>query len=444
MTSNLRHVMTVGMLVAISIVNMEAGSHNTVIADSTACTPLPGASLFDCNGNVIGMCDAKGRFPYIPATSYPVTVRYLGFKEKIVTDNRTDTIFLQEIAAELPEVVVESRSHKMLHMLAYVREYSTLSTYTDTVQLFREKMVDYMLPADKTVRFIGWSIPRILKSRSYYRFTDSQGTDSVSSECNQHFSWSDWIGVTAPPELPRGLTGMESSTDTLRGKYGIMEVWTKNASRVSVDVDVLADTTSRKWVPNLSVFFRNRLDFDRFNVRFNYGNVAGDSIAPMDLTGYSFNIESNGRGHPMFMFNRVDEPFFVNTYAEVYIIDKEYVTIKEAKKWERLSSRDLADLEIYEATEAPELQPSTLALIHRVNNIDNGQVRLALTPDARLGTQKVVKPDFGKRVLQLFKTVTGISHARASRKRKQQWREFRHDVMRENNSRGKPQSPREQ
>ncbi len=77
-----------------------------------------------------------------------------------------------------------------------------------------------------------------------------------------------------------------------------------------------------KWVPNLSGFFRRNLDFENFRVRFNYGDVVGDTISPMDLAGYSFNIESRGRGHEMFRFNRVDEPCFVSTYAEVYILDK--------------------------------------------------------------------------------------------------------------------------
>ena len=62
--------------------------------------------------------------------------------------------------------MVESRQQKVMHMLAYVREYSTLTTYTDTVFLFREKMVDFMLNTDPKVKFQGWSYPRILKSSS--------------------------------------------------------------------------------------------------------------------------------------------------------------------------------------------------------------------------------------------------------------------------------------
>ena len=69
---------------------------------------------------------------------------------------------------ELPEVLVESRHRNMLHVLAYVREYSTLTTYRDTVFLFREKMVDFMLPANKKTGYRGWRIPRVIRSESYY------------------------------------------------------------------------------------------------------------------------------------------------------------------------------------------------------------------------------------------------------------------------------------
>ena len=45
---------------------------------------------------------------------------------------------------ELPELMVKSGRDKILHILAYVREFSELTTYTDTVALFREKMVDFI------------------------------------------------------------------------------------------------------------------------------------------------------------------------------------------------------------------------------------------------------------------------------------------------------------
>ena len=254
-------------------------THSAIVADSLTRKPLPSASLFDHKGNAVGITNARGRMPLISRSSYPVTVRYLGFKEKTIETPGADTIFLQENAASLPEIVVESGRHKVLHVLAYVREFSTLTTYTDTVFLFREKMVDFMLNPDRKVRFKGWSNPRILTSRSYYRFTNDRGLDSVSNVSNNHFSWADWIGIVPARELSPALKDRSSASDTVRGKYSPTEIWTRTDDRVTVDVNVLADTTSRKWVPNLSGFFHDNLEFENFRVRFSYDNILSDSAS---------------------------------------------------------------------------------------------------------------------------------------------------------------------
>ncbi|MCM1092990.1 MAG: hypothetical protein NC421_03470 [Lachnospiraceae bacterium] len=418
----LRFVIAISVL-CFSVLAMEGRSGSMVVADSVTHSPLPHASIFDRDGNVIGVCDSRGCIPYVSEDSYPIAIRYLGFKEGVVWSPDTDTIFLRESFSELPEIVVESRRHKIMHILAYLREYSTLTTYSDTVFLFREKMVDYMLPTDKNIRFKGWSKPRILKTKSYYRFTNGQGIDSVSDESNYHFSWSDWVGIAPSAKLPAKLLDNECASDTLRGKYSSAEIWTKKDGSVNVDVNVLADTASRKWVPNLSGFFRNRLDFENFRVRYRYCDVVADTISPTDLAGYSFNIESNGRGHDMFQFNRVDQRFFVSTYAEVYVVDKEYITVGEARKWHKRKF-DEDKIEIYEPIEAPELQPSIQELVERVNGVDKEKVRLGVAPDHRLVNRNVVKRNFGHRVLQLMKTATGISRVRAKKSWNRQWNEF--------------------
>ena len=119
-----------------------------VVADSTTRVPLPSASVFGSSGLAIGKTDSRGCLPFIPEGDYPVLVSYIGFEDKILETAPADTVFLTESIPELPEVLVETRARKVLHMLAYVREYSTLSTYSDTVTLFREKMVDFMIVPD--------------------------------------------------------------------------------------------------------------------------------------------------------------------------------------------------------------------------------------------------------------------------------------------------------
>ncbi len=133
----------------------------------------------------------------------------------------------------------------------------------------------------------------------------------------------------------------------------------------------------------------------------------------------------------MFRFNRVDQRFFVSTYGEVYVLDKEYITVKEAKKWENRKF-DLDKIDIYEPMEAPELQPSIQELVERVNNVNKEGVRLETAPDHRLIGREVVKRNFGHRVLQLLKTATGIGRVRAKRSWNRQWHEFTRKNMDEN------------
>lgn len=417
-----------------------AEGKNVIVADSATHRPLPGASVFKSNGIALGITDNRGCIPSILSDDFPIIIRYLGFGEKTVKPEEcTDTIFLSEVPYELLEVNVESRQHKVLHLLAYVREYSNMSTYTDTVFLFREKMVDFMLPTEAKSKFKGWRAPRVLKSDSYYRFSNYDGLDSVSSKCNNHFSWSDWIGIPPTPVLPPGLCGLETGTDTLRGKYSPSEIWVRRGDRVTAEIDILADTLRRKWVPGLVPFFRRGLDFSDFRIRYKYDNLANDSICPTDIAGYSFNVQSRGRGHAMFRFNKIDEPCFVNTFAEVYIIDKEYISVKEARKWDKLKYWN-DSLEIIDAPQAPELQPEILQLIARVRAIDHDAVRTDLTPDRRLmGIHTPRRENLGTRALSMLKTLTGISRYKYNRNNNRNWEKFRREQQLKNAARPMPE-----
>lgn len=326
---------------------------------------------------------------------------------------------------ELPELIVETRRHKVLHILAYVREYSSLSTYTDTVFMFREKMVDFMYVPDAKSRFNGWRTPRVLNSQSYYRFTDANGLDSVSDVSNYHFSWSDWIGIPEMARLPKPISRVVTGTDTVFGKYSPTEVWIKNDDRVTLSLDILADNKSRKWVPDLSRFFRRGLDFDYFKLQYEFDNVIDTLLTPMALSGYTFNVETRGRGHEMFMFNRYDEPFFVDTRAEVYVVDKEYITVKEAKKWiGRDFNTDLIGM--IAPRDIPKLPTEIMALMNRVENIDKEKIRAELLPDPKIGYESDNNNfRFGYRALAMLKQLLGISAIKEHRNTKRQWNDFK-------------------
>lgn len=419
-----------------SIVNVLGQNHYFVVSDSVTRLPLSNASIFDKNGNLIGLSSGKGITPMISQKQLPITIRFIGYKERHINDLLKDTIYLDENYFELPEIEVVSKNSHILHILGYVREYSTLSTYNDSIILFREKMVDFMIPLEDKLKFKGWNKPRILKSKSYYRFTNSSGLDSVSDECEHHFSWSDWIGVLPKTAIPNELIKDEIATDTIFGKYSPTEIWQKNNGLISIDINVMADTLSRKWVPNLSGFFDKNLDFETIRLRLNYDDSGNKNLTPMDLRGYSFNIESTGRGRKMFRFNHLDEKFFVSSYAEFYILDKEIITLKEARKWEK-QKFDSEDIEIFQALEAPELQPEVVSLINRVNQIDKDKIILSNKPDLSLISHNRNNRNFdvGTRFLNILKNLTGITSIKYHRNNKKNWKKFQNQLNEMNKNR---------
>ena len=285
---------------------------------------------------------------------------------------------------ELQEVIVESKKYPLLHLLAYVREYSTLTTYSDTIFLFREKIVDYMIPQNNKVSFKGWKTPRILSSKSYYRFINQMGLDSVSDECMYHFSWSDWIGLPPRVYIPLKMRENVICIDTIHGKYSPVEIWNRNNDKINVNINLLADTVGHKWVPSLRNFLEKGVIYDQFTISYDYANIIGDEVSTRDLESYSYTIDSTGRGRYMFRFNRNDEPYYVSTDAEIYFIDKEFITIKEAKKWNK-QNFDFEEIGILQPYEAPPLSSDIMDLIARVDNIDKNEIKLKFKPDKRIG-----------------------------------------------------------
>ncbi len=431
--NNLRLILAITIMSFVTLI-ADGQIRQLTVADSLTRTPLSNASVFNNKGIFIGTSRKNGKITCATFSDFPITVRYMGYHERTIAHYSPDSILLVETMTELPEIVVDARQKKMLHILAYVREYSSLSSYTDTITMFREKMVDFMLPTEKKTRFKGWRYPRTLNSRSYYRFTNVSGLDSVSDRCNHHFTWSDWIGMIPPAHIPDNILKTGINVDTTYGKYSPAEIWTRTGDRLSIDIDVLADTANRKWVPNISYFFRKEdTDFERFGLKLNYEYFSDNEINPLGLTGYSFTIESRGRGRGMFLFNRHDQPFFVTTYAEVYILDKEFIPVKEAREWDDFKFYNNA-VDILEPQEAPELSLSTLTLIDRVNNIYADRVRLTIKPDERLVGRNVSKQNFsiGHRALGLLKQLTGITFYKSHKNVNDSWNEFRDKQKKQN------------
>lgn len=371
-------------------------ARGAVVVDSVSGMPLAKVTVFGRSGKPIGISSDNGELPGgIALSDYPLSVRCLGYVPATVERPTAGRIRLREMTYDLPEVVVEPKKRQVLHMNGYVREYSMLTTRVDTVFLFREKMVDFMVPTRRAKGYKGWTSPRVLASKSYYHFSNDEGLDSVSNYFGQHFSWSDWVGIIDRAELPQRLRGGdETACDTVAGKYGPASIWRRTGESVSLDVDVLADTASHDWAKSLAVYLRGKVDFTKFTLKYRFSEVNSGLILADNVAGMAINIESKGRGRDLPRFLHAGEEFDVDTYAEVFITDKRYMSVGEAKKFEKRDRR-AEPVAVAMPANAPEPGPAIAELVERVNSIDHTRLRTAEKADRRYVATKF--PGYEKR-----------------------------------------------
>lgn len=305
---------------------------------------------------------------------------------------------LEPIPIELPEVKVSTKHRPILHLTGYVRELSTMTSSSDTLTLYREKWVDFMIPTGKEKRFQGWTDPRLLKTKSYYKWTDAFGRDSVSDRANHHFSWSDWVSLPRRADFPALLAGNRMGTDTVMGKYSPTEIWRKDSAGVNVTVNVLADSTRRKWTPRLAGPLWRDTEFERLVMDYRFSDTDTLAVRPQNLDRISCSIESMGRGHDMFRFKHYEDPIlYVTTYFDLTITDREYLTVKDARRKEKNQELAIQDaMLIFESERVPRDSIIT-DLIARVNAIDHDSRRLGMDIDTRVGNGHMPLPPVYKK-----------------------------------------------
>lgn len=300
---------------------------------------------------------------------------------------------LEPIPIELPEVKVSTKHRPILHLTGYIREISKMSSSQDTLMLYREKWVDFMIPTGKEKRFKGWTDPRLLKTKSYYKWTDAFGLDSVSDRVSHHFSWSDWVSLPRRVNFPAIIAGKRLGSDTIMGVYSPAEIWSKDSAGVSVMVNVLADSLKRKWSPRLGGPLWKDTDFQRLVMGYRFSDTDTFSVRPQNLDRLSCSIESMGRGHDMFRFSKFEDNYLnVSTYFDLTITDREYLTVKDARRKEKDARLAIEDaMLIFESERVP--RDSIINdLIARVNAIDHDSRRLGMDIDTRVGNGSMPLP----------------------------------------------------
>lgn len=305
-----------------------------VITDAGSGLPLAKASIFDRNGLFIATTDNDGLVPEtIGADAYPINVRYVGFKPVDVKSPDYGTVLMRESSYELPEVEVNDKNRNILHITAYVRDYGSLIEPSDTMNLFTERIVDFMLPLNKKAGYKGWTKPRVLAEREYSHIIKNRKdarTDSMRySETHTPTGFNN--ALSDKFEIPQELTSGKAKKVTYNGKYGPKDSWVTLSDSYILNRDLLADTKNHVFSPKGLKLFGMTTDVIRNDAMFNFDRDASGVISPDQINEAAYHFSVVFKGKAFRWISGQNDPININCYGELFVIDREYLTADEAK-----------------------------------------------------------------------------------------------------------------
>ena len=294
--------------------------------------PVSSAPVFDAQGNVVGLTSAEGDFSKVPESSYPITIRCIGY-ESIILEHPVDTV-LQMMPAvyELEEVVV-SASREVMKQTFYVREYFTICSETDTMTHFLEHMCDRYVPASKNVKFKKNDLYfRNTRSYKYYQIDDKDSvavSDKPTSKALLDLLDTEEVDAT---ESFKGQLGVNRAYEK-KGKSGIMHSRKQNQHTFTDFKDALASKKDHighlPWVFNLM-----GLSMDVVQAYKTHVYKANDASVyqPKDLIQAGVVIEVLGTGKYLRQMVNSKDPVNIFIAMEYYVVSREYISKDQAQE----------------------------------------------------------------------------------------------------------------
>ncbi len=324
-------------------------SVGVVVVDSTDSKPLGGATLSSADGIILSITDVEGRAP--SPQSFPYDVRCLGYSP-LTVEAACDTVRLAPTAIELAGFTVTPGERPITLVRAYIREYSSAATSTDTLQLFSEYMADFFLTEKKVKGFS--TKPQSPKVRSLarrMRYRNSEGRDTVANDDDAGMLV--WVELTSlePERHILGDSLLAGFPEIRRGEYGTSVVRTFRSPTYTRTLDALATHKDHHWEPwllkmlGLSVDVTEMVRSERFLVD------EGGEYGPASLAVSSFSMRMLLKGKWMKKAFHSKEPVALYSTIDIYPVSVRFLTREEA-----LEERgDKTPLPIVPAPQAPEI-----------------------------------------------------------------------------------------
>lgn len=339
------------------------------LVDAETKAPLPLASITDHSGNVVEMTDKTGEIPLLPKDRYPITFNYLGYAPLQVLKPTEDDVRMIQQDYELPEIVIIPGSRPLLHLTGYMREVTSILSASDSVTLFKESIVDFLVPVDKS-KVKGWNKARELTSKTYVRMSNSSGLDSVSNKHEYEFMlWGNSHNlVPSVTKIPDKIKGVGIACDTIMGKYYPKIIWQKNGDVSRWNSDALANEKNHVTSPLALKLLGLTTDFTEVSKNYVFKTPDGDFISPSDLRQVSMTIDMLAKGKLFKKSFDSSSPVNVRTYVELYLTDREFLSEEEGKGLKK-EVPFIEPSDIMAPTNANPLHPAIRRTVERVRSL---------------------------------------------------------------------------
>lgn len=357
------------IIVSVSVLLGTFNANAFRLVDAETKAPLPLASITDRSGNVVGMTDKSGAIPELQKDRYPITFNYMGYASSQILNPAEEDVKMIPQEYELPEIVISPGARPLLHLTGYMREVTSVLSSSDSVTIFKESVVDFLVPVEKT-KVKGWNKARELASRTYVRMSDSSGLDSVSTGHEYEFMlWGNRKTlIPSATKIPAAIKGTDVACDTVMGKYYPKIIWWKNGDVTRRYGDALANEKNHITSPWALKLFGLTTDVTEISENYVFDTPDGDLIRPVDLRQASVTIDMLAKGK---LFKKTfDSSSSVNvrTYMELYLTDREFLSEDDGKSLRKeISTIESSD--IMAPTNANPLHPAILRTIERVNSL---------------------------------------------------------------------------
>lgn len=357
------------IIVSVSILLGAFDANAFRLVDAETKAPLPLASITDRSGNVVGMTDKSGVIPELQKDSYPITFNYMGYASlQILKPVNSDVKMIQQ-DYELPEIVIIPGSRPLLHLKGYMREITSVLSSSDSVTLFKESVVDFLVPVEKT-KVKGWNKARELASKTYVRMSNSSGLDSVSTSHEYEFMlWGNRKSlIPSATKIPDKIKGTDVVCDTIMGKYYPKIIWWKNGDVTRWYGDALANEKNHVTTPWALKLFGLTTDITEVSENDVFDTPDGDFIRPTDLRQVSITIDMLAKGKLFKKTFDSSSPVNVRTYMELYLTDREFLSEEEGKELKK-DVPLIEPSEIMAPTNANPLHPAIIRTVERINSL---------------------------------------------------------------------------